>query len=75
MTLIVYPHVTVTVDTGPALKPTGGTVSLQSLRVPYATAVIVLPLTADTLLDSLDPRDLRRVIINASNTGHWEETP
>ena len=71
-TQLVVPHVTVTVDGETLVLPTGGTVSLDALRVPYATATVILPLTPETLLDDLDPRDDHRIIINGANTGHWE---
>jgi hypothetical protein len=72
-TQLVVPSVTVSVDgaTG-AVPPAGGLVSLNSGRVPYAYATVTLPLTPETLLDSLDPRDDHRVLINGANTGHWE---
>jgi hypothetical protein len=59
-------------DAAVPTRPEGGSITLDALRVPYATATIVLPLTAATLLDNLDPRDDHRVIINGGNTGHWE---
>jgi hypothetical protein len=72
-TQTVTPDIDVTLDGAPGpVAPTGGSVSLEALRVPYASATIVLPLTPDTLLDALDPRDDHRVIINGGNTGHWE---
>jgi hypothetical protein len=73
VTQYITPAITVTpaVDGTPE-KPVNGTITLAALGVPYATATIVLPLTADTLLDTLDPRDDHRVIIGGSSTGHWE---
>lgn len=73
-TPLVVPHITVTVD-GEATQPTGGTVALGALSVPYASATVILPLTAATALDALDPREDTRVVINGSNTGHWVEIP
>lgn len=73
-TPLVVPHVTVTVDTVP-VQPTGGSVALGALNVPYASATVTLPLTPDTALDDLDPREDTRVIINGANTGHWVEIP
>jgi hypothetical protein len=72
-TRLVVPHVTVTVDgaSGP-VYPSYGSVQLDSTRVPYAYATVVLPLTPDTMLEALDPREDHRVIINAGNTGNWE---
>lgn len=74
-TQIARPHVTVSVDGETSTYPTGGAVQLDALRVPYAFATIILPLTPETMLDDLDPRDDHRVIINGGNTGHWEGTP
>ena len=73
MTQLVTPSIDVILDDAAApAQPTGGSVALDALRVPYATATIAIPLTPDTLLDSLDPRDDHRVLINGGNTGHWE---
>ena len=69
------PSVTVSVSGAAAVRPTDGSVILAALRVPYARATVILPLTAATILDDLDPREDHRVIINAGNTGHWGTPP
>jgi hypothetical protein len=75
-TPLVVPAITVTLDgAATPVRPDRGSLSLDAARVPYAGATIVLPLTADTALDDLDPRDDHRVIINGGNTGHWEGHP
>jgi hypothetical protein len=73
-TLAVHPIITVTIDGDPVLVE-GGSLTLAAQNVPYATATVVLPLTTDTALDALDPRDDTRVIISGSATGHWAYTP
>ena len=66
-TLTVTPSVTVAVDAGPATHPTGGTVQLDALRVPYASATLTLPLTEDTVLEGLDPRQDHRLTITGGD--------
>jgi hypothetical protein len=64
-------YVVDSIDGAADVKPTDGRVSLGALSVPYARATVVLPLTAATILDDLDPREDHRVFINGGNTGHW----
>jgi len=45
----------------------GGTITLDSLAVPYGAAQIELPLTASSSLDDLDPRDDARIVIRAQD--------
>lgn len=65
-TALLRPDVTVeTADVGP-LKVDGGWIELDSSVVPYASAQIDIPLTADTSLEGFDPRDNVRVVVEAS---------
>jgi hypothetical protein len=70
---ILHPHVTVTLDgVADPVRVQGGSVTLAGTAIPYATAEVVLPLTADTVLGALDPRDDTRVVVNGTANGHWE---
>lgn len=71
----VHPHNTVTLDGVGPLQVQDGSVTLDTFGVPYASAVVVLPLTASTALDDLDPRDDTRVIIHGTATGQWQDPP
>lgn len=73
MTELVYPDVSVLLeDVAAPVKIVGGSMTLDSSDVPYAQAVVQLPLTVDTPLDPLDPQDDTRVIVQGSNSGHWD---
>lgn len=58
--IVPAPEVTVTLD-GDAFEVSDPSLTLDSARVPYASARVTLPVLSDDLVESLDPRDGIRV--------------
>jgi hypothetical protein len=55
------------------VQPSGGSVTLDALSVPYAYATLTIPWPGE--IAEIDPRDDIRIIIRAGNGGHWEDIP
>jgi hypothetical protein len=67
VTTLLRNAITALVATDPE-RIVGGEVTLDSLAVPYGSASLELPLTPETTLDDLDPRDDARIEIDAADT-------
>lgn len=59
-------------DLGTEVSLTAGAITLDSGQIPHAEADITLAVEDAALLDELDPRDSRRIIIGATRNGHAE---
>lgn len=53
--------------TTPEVPVTEGSVTLDAMGVPYASAQLTIPLTDPTLAEGIDPRDEQRAVLTAGN--------
>lgn len=59
-------------DLGTPLSNPGGSITLDAGSIPHVTARVTFPVEDPALLDELDPRDSRRIVIGATRAGHTE---
>lgn len=59
-------------DLGTDLSLTRGSVTLDASAIPHVTGEVTLAVEDPMILDELDPRDGRRIVVGATRDGHYD---